>query len=85
MPAQRYLVQEEISALSECLKEFRGQERPGIMNYTISKLIQEVYGDKLNYFQYSEIIGLLDCCKMEFYRAQVAPYEELKRKENGNV
>jgi hypothetical protein len=55
------------------------------MNYTISKLIKDVYGKGLKYAQYNEIIGFLECCKLEFYRAQVGPYEEVKRKENGEV
>ena len=57
------------------------------MNYTITKLIGEVYGpiEKLHYHSFNEIIGMLECCKMEFYRKQCAPYEDIKLKENGSV
>ena len=62
-------------------------ERDGIINYTITKLIGEVYGpiEKLKYHDFNEIIGMLECCKLEFYRKQCAPYEDIKLKENGSV
>ena len=61
---------------------------PGHLNYAITKLIMDTYRVKdgeLKYADYNEIIGVLECCKLEFYRAQVAPYEDQKRKENGDV
>lgn len=59
----------------------------GTLNYTITKLIGEVYGpiEKLRYHEFNEIIGTLECCKLEFYRKQAAPYEDIKLKENGSV
>ena len=61
--------------------------KDGIMNYTITKLIGEVYGpiENLKYTDFNEIIGVLECCKLEFYRKQCAPYEDIKLKENGTV
>jgi len=32
-----------------------------------------------------EVLGILDCCKSEYYRKYCAPYEELKESENGVV
>jgi hypothetical protein len=61
------------------------QKRPGEMNYIISQLISLVYGRELKYYEYNEIMGVLDSAKMEFYRAQVAPYEDKKIAENGEV
>ena len=59
----------------------------GTLNYTITKLIGEVYGqiETLRYQDFNEIIGILECCKLEFYRKQCAPYEDIKLKENGSV
>ncbi len=37
------------------------------------------------YKDYNEIIGALECAKLEFYRRAVVPYEEQKIKENGDV
>jgi hypothetical protein len=81
----RAYLQTEIADLAQAMGDFGPSERPGVMNYTISKLIKDVYGKGLKYAQYNEIIGFLECCKLEFYRAQVGPYEEVKRKENGEV
>jgi len=30
-------------------------------------------------------LAIIDCCRMEFYRRVVAPYEDLKAKANGEV
>jgi hypothetical protein len=39
----------------------------------------------LNYSDYNEIIGVLECAKMEFYRRLAAPYEDSKIIVNGDV
>ena len=31
------------------------------------------------------MIGALECCKQEYYRAVVGPYEDIKIEENGDV
>jgi hypothetical protein len=69
------------------------QTLAGNLNYTITTLIHKVYaenddktlGRKLSYSEYNEIIGLLECAKLEVYRRHVAPYEDIKIKENGDV
>ena len=38
-----------------------------------------------SYHAYNEIIGVLECVKQEFYRRMVAPYEDKKCEENGDV
>lgn len=60
---------------------------PGTLNYTITKLIGDVYGpiENLKYNDFNAIIGMLECCKLEFYRKQCAPYEDIKLRENGSV
>ena len=34
---------------------------------------------------YNDIIGALESCKLEMYRRMIAPYEDKKIKENGDV
>jgi len=58
-------------------------EREGQLNYLITSILHKVYKPK--YFEYNRAIGLLECIKQEYYRKIVAPYEELKIKENGDV
>lgn len=58
----------------------------GALCYVIYKIVLAYL--KLNgksFRTFSEINGALECAKMEFYRKIVAPYEELKIKENGDV
>jgi len=39
----------------------------------------------LSYSNVNEIIGALECIKLELYRRVAAPYEDLKIEENGDV
>lgn len=38
-----------------------------------------------SYRDYNEVVGALECCKLEFYRRAVSIYEDEKIKENGDV
>ena len=60
--------------------------KAGDLNYLITKILDsyiEVKGK--NYANYNELIGMLECCKAEYYRRRVAPYEDEKIKSNGDV
>jgi hypothetical protein len=60
---------------------------PGELNFLITTLCQ-AYLNKLvikNYQAYNDTIGALESCKLEFYRRAVAPYEDDKISENGDV
>jgi len=59
---------------------------PGQLNYLVSSIcdiyIQE-HGK--TYATLNEVIGALECAKLELYRRVAAPYEDEKIKENGDV
>jgi hypothetical protein len=58
----------------------------GELNYIITKTCLAYLKDKdVSYELLNEIIGVLECAKQEFYRRKVAPYEEHKRGNNGDV
>lgn len=60
----------------------------GDWNYCITKLIKETLKEencKKNYSQQNEVIGMLESCKLEWYRKELAPYEDEKIKINGEV
>lgn len=42
-------------------------------------------GTANNYKDYNEVIGVLECVKQELYRRLIAPYEDKKKDENGDV
>ena len=61
-------------------------ENAGDLNYVITVMIDNYirnYGE--NYANYNEMIGALECCKLEYYRRGISPYEDEKIKENGDV
>lgn len=64
----------------------RKPETAGELNYLISRMLDDYLGDEgLNYATINEIVGVLECAKMEFYRRVATAYEEIKIVENGDV
>ena len=86
---QRDQVDTQIKELANSILNTIGDDktqRAGVLNYTITKLLSEVYTlDKVRYNDLNEIIGMFECCKQEFYRMCITPYENLKLLENGSV
>jgi hypothetical protein len=58
----------------------------GELNYVITKLCNFYLSyHKPNYSTMNNIIGVLECAKLEYYRRICGPYEDTKVKENGDV
>ena len=58
----------------------------GELNYVITMLIHHYWSQNGgNYQAFNDIIGALEGAKMEVYRKKVAPYEDQKAKDNGEV
>jgi len=58
----------------------------GELNYCITRLCDRYLSEsKHKYTDYNEIIGVLECAKLEFYRRLIVPYEDQKKEENGDV
>lgn len=58
----------------------------GDINYIITNILRlyiSIKGKK--YSTCNDLVGVLDCAKMELYRRIIAPYEDEKIKENGDV
>ena len=55
----------------------------GELNYIITRILKEAY--PLRYFNLNRAVGVLECCKLEFYRRVAAPYEDTKIEQNGDV
>jgi hypothetical protein len=60
------------------------QTRDGLLNYSVTRILNKTFPDA-RYHDYNEIIGFLECCKLEYYARKVAPYEILKATQNGEV
>jgi len=85
-----YIKMEDRPRYEEPLKELIGvlKSRPvenidGELNYIITRILKESY--PLRYFNLNRAMGVLECCKLEFYRRVAAPYEDTKIEQNGDV
>jgi hypothetical protein len=78
-----YITQERRKAILAGAKP----QDPGELNFAITVLIDSYLQDKggIRYSQLNEVIGAIDCAKLELYRRVAAPYEDEKIAENGDV
>lgn len=91
LPQDRAFLDKEIDALAEKITESSKCSEmyfAGLLNYSITKLIGlvivKLFG-KINYGLIATITGVLKNVESEFYRRMVAPYENKKRQENGDI
>ena len=85
-----YILKENREKYNALLEELIGilKKQPldqvdGEINYIVTKILKEVY--PLRYFNLNRAVGVLESCKLEFYRRVVGPYEDKKIEENGDV
>lgn len=62
-------------------------ETAGELNYAITRLVDAylIQQGEIRYAHLNEVIGVLECAKLELYRRVAAPYEDRKRGETGDV
>lgn len=59
---------------------------PGNLNYLITTLCKKFLSEtRESYERHNSIVGVLESAKLEWYRRRVAPYEDVKIDENGDV
>jgi hypothetical protein len=60
---------------------------PGELNFAITVIVDNYLQDKgeIRYSHLNEVIGAMECSKLELYRRLAAPYEDEKMKESGDV
>lgn len=59
----------------------------GELNYLITKHVKDFVNRMggVHYVNINEVIGVLFCAALEYYRTTAAPYEDKKIAENGDV
>ncbi len=57
----------------------------GEFTYFITRASHRFLGRKFSFYRVALLMGALVCAVLEIYRRVVVPYEEVKRKENGDV
>lgn len=59
---------------------------PGEVNYVLTQCLHTIIRRHgLRYSIVNDLIGVLECCKLELYRRVAVPYENKKIEENGDV
>lgn len=57
----------------------------GEVNYLVTQVMRGWTQHAPSYGRYNEAVGILECVKLEMYRRAVAPYEDKKITQNGDV
>jgi len=80
----RNLIDKEIDLLIKKIGQTATEDSiAGVLNYCITRLLNGMI--PLQYRAFNELIGVLECVKLEFYRRTVVPYENKKIQENGDI
>jgi hypothetical protein len=88
MPYIKSVDRDSINSSVENCIDFDGIEitNCGELNYVLSVLCHGyLYEHGMRYQNINEVIGVLECMKLELYRQIAAPYEDIKKAENGSV
>ena len=90
-----YIKPEDRAYLRPLTAEFHKTDirTPGELNYLISKLCKRFLdakkhqgnGNEANYQAFNDALGALEGAKLELYRRRLAPYEDSKIQENGDI
>ena len=82
-----YIVQDDRDLLDIKLNlNINCPKNAGELNYIITRLVKTYLRDNgTSYKTINEMIGALECCKLELYSRIASPYEDLKREQNGDV
>ena len=75
-----------IEKLSDELRIVGDCDNMGDYNYVVTRLLHNsIRKDGMCYKYLNNIVGMLECCKAEFLRKVISPYEDKKIEENGDV
>lgn len=84
-----YITKEDRTVIDTLMGETFSPQNGGELQYAIAKLVQSYYENSCNgkprYKHMEQMMGALNGAALEHYRVVVAPYEDLKIKENGAV
>ena len=88
---QRDLIDDDIANLVESISDFTDDEKEGVLNYTITSLLNAMPGKnkagdrEWRYKFINRVVGVLECVKLEFYRRLAGPYEDVAIEKNGDI
>lgn len=87
-PAERLAFEAELEKLAAAIDvhavDKDGNINKGKLNYVLTSLVERLHFTR-NYDNMSNIKGALEDAACEYYRRRLAPYEDKKIAENGDV
>lgn len=64
----------------------REVQTAGELNYVFTRIMHDIIARQgLNYTLLNELVGVLECAKLELYRRIASEYEDVKIQTNGDV
>ena len=57
----------------------------GELTYALYRACLDYLPENARFADYSEVVAALECTKLEFYRRRLAPYEDGKIEQSGDV
>lgn len=81
-PEERKRVDGPMQALADTLRDMDA----GAQNYAITRLLLSwVRARGISYSHLADVVKVLETAKLEFYRRALAPYEDRKLEEHGDL
>ncbi len=78
-----------IGQLADALAAQASDRRKGHANYVITQVLRKAWAVHTpageSYSNYADIIGTLECAKLELYRRWIADYEDKAIEKNGDL
>lgn len=75
------IINDAVKVLSKDNKTFD----VGDLNFLVSSIVWQLFDSNPKYRTANDLIGTLECIKLEFCRRKVNPYEDAKINENGDI
>lgn len=72
-----------IKNISNLIRLNPQDDKKGHLNYIITKLLLDT--EPKRYSDFNDLIGILECAKLELYRHVIGKYEDIKIIENGDI
>ena len=81
-----YITSKDRPCFQNTINKLSSLKSPGELNYVLTLVCKKYMKEHSeNYQTFNDIVGALECCKQEFYGRVVAPYEDEKIQQNGDV
>ncbi len=78
-----------IDQIAAAIRQQEPPQRKGHANYVITQILRKAWGADSpggeSYSNWADVIGTLECAKLELYRRFVGPYEDGAIKRNGDL